>query len=478
MNFKVGLILIFTFCLFFTNAYPDGGAYQIEVKVNKFQGDVAYLGYPYGDKKYLADTAEVNGDGVFVFEGEEPLDGGLYFVYSPAPNSLYFDLIVAESNFSIETDTTDLISNMKPVGSTENKLFFDFQKFMREMQKRGGELNEKLKIANDPNEKQQLEEQLKKLDSEVKSYRNNILDNHSETFTATFIKSTMAVDVPESPKDENGNDLDPNFSYKYYKQHYFDNIDFSDKRILRTPNFYGKVEEYMEKMTVKHPDSIISSARTIIEKARANDDIFRYCVQTLTYKYETSNIMGMDAVFVDLAENYYLSGDAYWADDETIEKISDRVQRIKPNLIGKKAPMMLLMDTTLQPVNAHSIPADFTVLYFYDPDCGHCKKKTPVLRDLYHEKLKDMGVVVIAANIKKDVDKWKKYIRDQKLDWVNLADPNMRSNFRYEFNIETTPQLFILDSDKRIIAKKLDVEQVEDFINRQIEINKNMSKSG
>jgi len=478
MNLKVGLILIFTFCLFFTNAYPDGNAYRIEVKVDKFQGDVAYLGYPYGDKKYLADTAEVNDDGVFVFEGDESLDGGLYFVYSPAPNSLYFDLIVAESDFSIETDTTDLIANMNPIGSTENKLFFDFQKFMREMQKKGSELNEKLKTASDPNEKQQLEEQLKNLDSEVKSYRKNILDNHSETFTATFIKSTMTVDVPESPRDENGKDLDPNFGYKYYKQHYFDNIDFSDKRILRTPNFYSKIEEYMEKLTVKHPDSIISSARTVIEKARANDEVFRYCVQTLTYKYETSNIMGMDAVFVDLAENYYLSGDAYWADDETIEKISDRVQRIKPNLIGKKAPMMLLMDTTLQPVNAHNIPADFTVLYFYDPDCGHCKTKTPILRDLYHDKLKDMGVIVIAANIKKDVDKWKKYIREQKLDWVNLADPNMRSNFRYEFNIETTPQLFILDADKRIIAKKLDVEQIEDFINRQIEINKNMSKSG
>jgi peroxiredoxin len=470
MNLKVGTSLIFILSILTSSAFSDGLAYQIEVKVKKFRGDVAYLGYPYGDKKYLADTAEVNDDGVFVFEGDEPLDGGLYFVYSPAPNSLYFDLIVAEPNFRIETDTTDLIANMKPAGSNENKLFFDFQRFMREMQKKGGQLNEKMKATSDPEEKKQLEEQLKRLDSDVKSYRKNILENNSETFAATFIKSTMMVDVPESPRDDNGKELDPNFGYKFYKQHYFDNIDFSDKRILRTPNFYGKVEEYMEKMTVKHPDSIISSARTIIEKARANDEVFRYCVQTLTYKYETSNIMGMDAVFVDLAENYYLSGDAFWADDETIEKITDRVQRIKPNLIGKKAPMMLLMDTTMQPVNAHSIPAEFTVLYFYDPDCGHCKTKTPMLRDLYNEKLKDMGVEVIAANIKKDVDKWKKYIRDQKLNWVNLSDPNMRSNFRYEFNIETTPQLFILDAEKKIIAKKLDVEQIEDFINRQIEI--------
>lgn len=477
MNYRFGLSLLFALYIIAGKVSAEDNAYQIKVKVNKFQGDVAYIGYPYGDKKYLADTAEVI-NGEFIFQGEKPLDGGLYFIYSPAPHSLYFDLIVAESNFSLETDTTDIVANMKFSGSRENQIFFDFQRFMRDMQKKGGELNEKLKATSDEAEKTKLEKELKMMDSEVKSYRNNILENQSETFAATFIKSTIPVEVPESPKNNEGEELDPNFRYKYYKTHYFDNINFSDKKILRTPNFYSKVDEYLEKITPKHPDSIIVSAHTIIEKAKANEDVFRYCVQTLTYKYETSNIMGMDAVFVDLAENYYMSGDAFWADDETIEKITDRVQRMKPNLIGKSAPMMLLLDTAMRPVNAHNIKADYTVLYFFDPDCGHCKKKTPVLRDLYNDKLKDQNVAVIATNIKKDVDKWKKYIKEQDLNFVNLADPNMRSNFRYEFNIETTPQLFILDQDKKIIAKKLDVEQIEEFINRQNEIKESLKKSG
>lgn len=470
MNFKFAIPLLLIFVVQINSSFSQENAYEIKVKVNKFQGKTAYLGYPYGDKKYLADTAEINADGVFVFEGTTPLDGGLYFVYSPTPNSLYFDLIVAESNFSIETDTIDLIANMKPTGSKENELFFEFQRFMREMQKEGGTLNDKLKATTDPAAQEEIKAQLQELDSKVKAYRNNILDNSGDTFAAKFIKSTIVVEVPESPKDADGNEIDPNFAYKYYKTHYFDNIDFSDKKILRTPHFHSKIEEYVEKLTVKHPDSIIASLHVIIEKSRANDDVFRYCVQTLTHKYETSNIMGMDAVFVDLAENYYLSGDAFWADTETIDKITDRVQRLKPNLLGKPAPALLLLDTLERPVNALNIKADFTVLYFYDPDCGHCKKKTPVLRDLYHDKLKDMGVIVVAADIKKETNKWKKYIKDQKLDWINLADPHMRSNFRYEYNIETTPQIYILDDQKKIIAKKLDVEQIEEFINRQIEI--------
>jgi peroxiredoxin len=445
-------------------------AYQIEVKVHNFQGEAAYLGYPYGDKKYLADTAEVSNDGSFVFEGTKPLDGGLYFVYSPAPHSLYFDLIVAETHFSIETDTIDLIANMNPTGSPENEAFFGFQRFMRKMQKEGEKLSGQLDETEDEGEKEKLKAQLKALDEEVQAYRKKLIEDSGDLFAAKFIKSTVPVEVPESPKDADGNAIDENFGYYYYKQHFFDHVDFSDNRILRTPLFYSKVIEYLDKMTMKHPDSISASAQDIIENARANKEVFRYCVQTLTHKYETSNIMGMDAVFVDLAERYYLSGDAYWADDETIEKIEDRVARLKPNLIGKHAPALLLLDTLERPVNALAIKSDYMVLYFYDPDCGHCRKKTPVLRDLYHEKLKEMGVVVVAANVKKDLDEWKEYIRKQELDVLNLADPHTRSNFRYEYNIETTPQVYILDDQKKILAKKLDVEQIEDFIERQNEL--------
>lgn len=470
MFLKFIKIFSIAFLLLSAENFAQENAYQIEVKVDKFQGKVCYLGYPYGPKKYLADTAEINSEGKFVFEGSKPLDGGLYFIYSPAPESLYFDLIVAEPEFSVETDTLDLISNMKTQGTLENEAFFTFQKFMREKQKVGSELNEKLKSATDQAEKDRLTEQLKVLDGEVKSYRSDLIEKYPKTFAATFIKSTIPVEVPEAPKDESGNVVDQNFAYLYFKQHYFDNIDFSDPRMLRTPNFHGKVEDYLEKMTVKHPDSIVASAHTIIEKSRANDEMFRYCVVNLTSKYETSNIMGMDAVFVDLADSYYLSGDAFWADSALTAKISDRVARLKPNLLGKQAPKMVLVDTLMKPTSLYSLKSDYFVLYFYDPDCGHCKKKTPVLKELYDTKLKDLGVEVVATNIKKEVDDWKKYIREQDLDWVNLADPQVRSNFRYEYNLETTPIIYILDSDKKIIAKKLDVEQIEGFINKQIEI--------
>ena len=451
-------------------------AYHIEVSIKNFQDKTIYLGYPYGDKKYLADTAEISADGKFVFEGTKPLDGGLYFIYSP--NNLYFDLIVAEPSFGLQTDTLDYINHMKVDGSMENKVFFDFQRFMQTHQKKASKISEKIKQEKDSNEKAKLESDLKKLDEEVRQYRMNLIQENSNLFVSKFIKSTINPEVPDAPKGADGKPLDKNFGYKYYKQHFFDNIDFSDARMLRTPNFYPKILDYLDKMTLKTPDSIIVSAHQIIEKAKQNKDVFRYCVVNITYKYETSKIMGMDAVFVDLADNYHLSGDAFWADSTLTAKISDRVARIKPNLIGNLAPKMVLLDTTLNPISLYSIKADYIILFFYDPDCGHCKKKTPVLRDIYEMKLKQMGVQVVAADIKKDIDKWKKFVRERKLSWINLSDPYVRSNFRYEYNIESTPTIYVLDRHKKIIAKKLDVDQLYEFIQKQKEIEKNQSTNG
>jgi peroxiredoxin len=198
-------------------------------------------------------------------------------------------------------------------------------------------------------------------------------------------------------------------------------------------------------------------------------------VVTITNKYETSNIMGMDAVFVDLAERYYLNGDAFWADEELLGKISKRVNALKPTLIGNDAPMMVLQDTSMNRVALQSIRSDYVVLSFYDPDCGHCKKKTPALNKLYNEKLKDMGVEVLGACTVTDVDKWKKYVRDNDLNWINAADPQLRSNFRADYNLDSTPKIFVVDHEKKIIAKRLDVDQLEEFIKKHQGLDKNQN---
>jgi hypothetical protein len=90
-----------------------------------------------------------------------------------------------------------------------------------------------------------------------------------------------------------------------------------------------------------------------------------------------------------------------------------------------------------------------------------------------YQKLKSEGVKVLAVNTITDGDKWKEYIRENELDWINAGDIYVRSNFRYDYNVESVPRVFILDKDKKIIARRLGAEDVEPFMNNYIKAKRN-----
>jgi peroxiredoxin len=441
--------------------------YDITIQINNIKDTVAYLGYHFGDQKFVKDTAKVGNGDIIHFKGNEPLTDGIYFIYSA---SVYFELIANESNFKLETDTEDFIRHMKVTGSRENEIFNNFQRFMADKQSESKILTDQMQ-ALDP---QKDEVRLKELRAEVlgirddiSSYQIKLSEDNKGTFTSRLLLAMQKPQMPEIPADEADDPEAKNRQFFYYKAHYFDNFDLSDPGLLKTPLYQPKLDDYMDNLTFKHPDSIKLSCDYLLSMTESNNETFRYVLVKLTNKYETSKVMGMEEIFVYLAENYYLTGKAYWADDDLVEKFQKRVNEIKPNLIGNTAPEIVLLDSTMRQIQLSNLDSRFVILYFFDPDCSHCKKVTPQLYQLYKEiKVKD--VEVLAACTVTDIDKWKKYIRSNDLSWVNGIDPYYRSNFRAEYDIKTTPMIYILNKDKEIIGKRLGVDQIKDFIDRMI----------
>ena len=83
---------------------------------------------------------------------------------------------------------------------------------------------------------------------------------------------------------------------RYFLAHYWDNIDVTDKRIVHTPVYHNKLNHFFKKMIPQHPDTICKYAHELIDKMDPESDLFKYTVHFITYNYETSNIMGMDAL--------------------------------------------------------------------------------------------------------------------------------------------------------------------------------------
>jgi peroxiredoxin len=317
---------------------------------------------------------------------------------------------------------------------------------------------------------------ISKIDEEVKEYKKRVTQNTSTSFVAKLLKATEEITIPDAPVLPNGK-KDSLFAFYYYKAHFFDNIDFNDERMLRTPLFHPKINQYLDKLTSPVPDSLNIASDYLIEKGRNNTEVFKYLVYWLTYHFESSKIMGQDAIFVHLVKKYYLTHQAYWVDSAQLEKIGLRALSLEPILIGKKAPPITMLDSINKPVSLYDVKGTYTVLIFWDEDCGHCQKEVPKLKELYENKLKKLGIRVYAVATEEKPAAWKKFILMHKLDWINVHQPDdyKRAVIKKIYDIQTTPFIYLLDENKIIKAKHMDVEQLGGLIDA-MEKEKKMKK--
>ncbi len=452
------LLLIFSI-----RTYAQKPGHQIIVNIPTLKDTTCFLANYYGDKQYIVDTVRADGNGTVVFQGKETLPGGIYlFVF---PDKRYFEMIIdKEQYFSMETSWDDPIHNMKVTGSKENEFFYNYLVYAIELQKSSSQMQDMLKSATSEKDSTAMREQLIANDKKMDEYRLNFQQDHPESFLAKVFKSMPEPVVPkEIPVLSNGR-KDSTFAYHYFKNHYLDNVDFSDRRLLRTPLFAAKLEKYLKELIPQIPDSINKAADYLVEKAEADSEMFKYVVWWITYTHETSKVMGMDEVFVHMVEKYYMTGKAFWLDSVQRVKIIDRARKIAPNIIGNTAPELALKDSAGAWQILSKVPAKYTILLFWDPDCGHCQKEIPKLKEVY-EKWKPKGVEIYSVDIEADEAKWKKFIRENNLNWINVNDVSRQSNFRQLYDIYSTPVIYILDDKKVIRAKRIGADQIDEFLN-------------
>ena len=438
--------------------------YDIQAKVDGFQAEEAYLAYYFGEKQYIKDTVQVE-NGIIRFTGEEPLDGGIYLVVLP-PENQYFELIVdKDQHFAIETKQEDFVMSMKVNGSKDNELFYKDMRFLGSNRIRANEINEQIKELGEGDPKVAgLKDELTEIDQKVKDGRKDLMEKNPNMLYTKVLKAMIDPVVPDEIKD------DRNAAFYYYRNNYFNNLDFSDDRLLRTPVMYNRVNTFLENLTVKHPDSINKSVDIVLNKSAANDDVFQFFTVNTLNKFAKSKVMGMDAVYVHIVESVYMQGRAWWADEEQVAQLTERALAISPTILGRKAPNFRLKDAQDNWTDLHATPGKYTILYFWSYDCGHCQKETPKLAKIWAD-YKDKDVSLFTVSINGDVEIWKEKIKEYKLEGaINTQDHVRRSGFDSMYDIRSTPRVFVLDTEKNIIAKQISVEQISEVLNHELGI--------
>ena len=469
------LSLFAFFLLLQINLSAQSKGYNIKIKLHNYNKPTMMLVTYYGNSNKIIDTVTAKTPGTFIFKGDKPLVGGIYLAV--LDNKTYFEFLVdKDQDFSMETDANDMIDKMEVKGSKDNSDFYGLMKYMNRLQDKRKELEKEFKQAQvdrDKNKQDEITQKLKDINKEADDYKIKYMEDNPNTLFTMILKASKEPEIPkELPKKDDGTP-DSSYIYKYYRAHYFDNFDFADERLLHTRIYADKIKRYWTKVIPQIPDTLFTEADRIIQLSKPNKETYKFNIWYFTYSAETSNLMGMDAVFVPLAKKYYLSGEAWWVSEGIIKNMKERVETLDRLLIGKKAPNMIMQDTALQLVSMYDTKARYTLILFWDPDCGHCRHEIPKIKKWIDENGAKYGVKVFSVCSDTSMVKWKKAIRNFGIeDWINVDGPrSLTPEYHDLYDIISTPTIYLLDKDKKIIAKRLSEPQVAEFIERDFKRN-------
>lgn len=493
---KSVLVFIFLFSLSFTNA-QSGYKISVNLKNSNIKDTIAFLTYYQMDKTYIKDTCRNFKDGKIVFQGKDKLPRGIYSVVNQN-KSIIFDMFVDEQTqfLKLEADANTYTRQATVENSKQESDFFKYIAFLTE--KNTAFLTEKnlLKGLTKKDSLARIIEMQKTLDRTIEDYEARLAEENKGTYFGDFINLKREKTLKDVPLASNGRP-DSLKVYKYYRTHYWDGVSFKDEEITRNPFFSFKLKKYFDTVIFPHPDSVTVEIDRIMSLPDDKSLLYKLLLAHFTATYETSQVMGFEKVFVHMVDCYFKKGKAVGTyDEDVIDRIIKRADKLRPLLLGAVAPELYMIkpedrdkiakmgfenvkssDEVTRLFYSHAneinplfyklsdVKADYLVLVFWDVDCGHCQKEIPKLLDLYHEyRNEKKDVKVFSVYTQHEMDKYLKYLNEKNLDWINVYDGVHYNNLAERYDIYATPVVYVLDRNKVIKARRIDVERIRDIV--------------
>jgi len=459
------LFFIIGFVFLFNSLFTQN--LSVDFILHNNTSDTAIIGTLFGTRQMAIDSLKRNGNTLnWAPRKEHP--PGIYFLWLK-PENIFVQFLVngKDNTFSLEMDL-NYPKETTVTGSLDNRIFHDYLKFLGENQTLQDSLQTLLNKAKEENAPfENFEASIESIRKGVEKYKKEVSINHKGSLTAFLLKGSLEPEVPAfDTGDEKENQA---LSYYYYRDHYFDNVDFSHPALMRSAFIQPKIHDYIHKVSYLHPDSMKISIDVVMEKLEINPEAHRYFLADLLNSYSRMTIAGQDALYVHLVDNYYNKGKAAWVGERNIDKINAFANTLRPSLLGNIMVDFIVYKEDGTPVRLHEIEADYTVLFFWDPTCAHCKKVFPKVKD-FHTKYGKEGYIEVVTICSKGGERYPKcweYLHEYGYNNLfNTGDEFQRYNEIHRFN--KFPKAIILDRNKKVLMKDFNPDNLESVFNNVI----------
>ena len=210
------------------------------------------------------------------------------------------------------------------------------------------------------------------------------------------------------------------------------------------------------------PYEIIGKADGFIMTGKSDEEIAQIAYYIYRY-YRDSRIMGYDEIAIYVADNYFLNGRYRLADEDARLEMRLFADANRRSLIGMDATVLTMQDPAGNEVMFPEGDQDYSILYFYDDECPGCQRMTPTLMQYLFQCDRNINFTVYMVYTQGDMERWTDYIAKvihpfslpDNVTLVNLWDPEMKSDFLTAYGVISTPKLFLVDRNGKIIGREL-----------------------
>ncbi|KYG82231.1 DUF5106 domain-containing protein [Roseivirga echinicomitans] len=417
-------------------------------------GENMRLAYYLGDKQYIKQESLSQEGGLVNFK-IDTLHVGLCMLVFPDNN--YFEFVAKEPRVMMKTNKDDVIGAMEVIASEENAKLYEYLKYNNERQNDFQKLEANTELSDAQKATMGMDMEQKGVEK-----RKEFIEKYPESYLAQLIASSMEYEPKEAPGDLSEDEADA-YQFYDYKNHYFDNIDFSKSDLLYSPVYHPKMMAYLDQLTVQQPDSLIAAVDYLLKGTSANEEYFKYTLITLLNKFAKAKVICQDEVYLHLIDTYYLKGKAIWMDEEGLSKLKNSADNLRNNLCGGLAVDFELPDVNGANQSLYTQIADWTVLAFMQTDCIPCEKTLEEFSKFEETEMPSFKVVTVFRE--GDKTAWKGLLMNNtKPNWVNLMNVNGTLDVLRDYNIQSYPSLYLLDKDKRIVIKRVSASQINDYL--------------
>jgi len=404
-----------------------------------------YLMQIVGEKQTIVDTAIINETGSFEFAVKKGFPIGMYQIVGGVKQRI--EIIFNNENIRFVASGSENGDNVQIIESVENLIWYDYLYSKGLSQYKMDVIETVLTSYPESDDYYAVsEKKYKQVRDGFIEKTNDLSNNNPNTIASKFIKTDRPVFAPI--------ELNQDQKQEYLIKHHFDNVDFNDTILLHSNLITSKIVSYFTLFQSagmkkdEFEDKLIIAVDTVLDKALVNQDVYESVVGFLIKGFET---IGFEKGLEHIAEQNQL--DELCVNTERKEKLENKLEIIKKLSIGKVAPDFSSTDFAGNEITLSEIKSETTILLFWASWCPHCTDIIPVLKEYYNadspEKLQ-----VVAISVDQNEEDYRNSLKEHGLDWINIAElKGWNGAVVEQYGVAATPTIFILDKDKKILAK-------------------------